>query len=92
MIRRFYQTHLQKYLTPSQFLVMTTLPSSNFRVVDRIFWDYYRELLAYKDAPSAEAALPLKSKFWLLFTTKSGYELLNERQNFNRQFIALVSL
>jgi hypothetical protein len=27
MIRRFYQTHLQKYLTPSQFLVMTTLLS-----------------------------------------------------------------
>ena len=25
MIRTFYQTHLQKYLTPSQFLVMTTL-------------------------------------------------------------------
>ena len=27
MIPRFYQTHLQKYLTPSQFLVMTTLLS-----------------------------------------------------------------
>jgi len=27
MIRRFYQTHLQKYLTPSQFLVITTLLS-----------------------------------------------------------------
>ena len=27
MILRFYQTHLQKYLTPSQFLVMTTLLS-----------------------------------------------------------------
>ena len=27
MILRFYQTHLQKYLTPSQFLVITTLLS-----------------------------------------------------------------
>ena len=27
MILRFYQTHLQKYLTPSQFLVMTILLS-----------------------------------------------------------------
>ena len=27
MILRFYQTHLQKYLTPSHFLVMTTLLS-----------------------------------------------------------------
>jgi len=27
MIRRFYQTHLQKYLRSSQFLVMTTLLS-----------------------------------------------------------------
>ncbi|MEG4109397.1 IS66 family transposase, partial [Microcoleus sp. S13_C5] len=44
------------------------------------FWDYYRELLAYKDAPNAEAARQLKSKFWRLFTTPSGYELLDERK------------
>jgi len=36
------------------------------------FWDYYRELLAEKNAPSAEAARQLKSKYWLLFTTPSG--------------------
>ena len=36
------------------------------------FWDYYRELLAYKDAPSAEYAHQLKSKFWRLFTTPSS--------------------
>jgi hypothetical protein len=36
------------------------------------FWDYYRELLADKDFPSAEAARDLQSKFWLLFDTKSG--------------------
>jgi hypothetical protein len=44
------------------------------------FLDYYRELLAYKDAPSAEVARQLKSKFWRLFTTPSSYELLDERQ------------
>jgi hypothetical protein len=33
------------------------------------FWDYYRELLAYKDAPSADCT-PIKSKFWRLFNSK----------------------
>ncbi len=40
------------------------------------FWDYYRSLLAYRDSPSAELARELKSKFWKLFDTKSGYEQL----------------
>jgi len=44
------------------------------------FWDYYRKLLAYKDAHSAEAARQLKSKFLLLFEAKNGYELLDERK------------
>jgi len=44
------------------------------------FWDYYRELLAYRDSPSAELARELKSKFWKLFDTKSGYEQLDERK------------
>lgn len=44
------------------------------------FWDYYRELLAYRDSPSAELAPELKSKFWKLFDTKSGYEQLDERK------------
>ena len=44
------------------------------------FWDYYRELLAYRDSPSAELAPELKSKFWNLFDTKSGYEQLDERK------------
>jgi hypothetical protein len=44
------------------------------------FWAYYRELLAEKNAPSAEAARQLKSKCWLLFTTPSGDKLLDERQ------------
>ena len=44
------------------------------------FWDYYRELLAYTDSPSAEVARELKSKFWKLFGSKSGYEQLDERK------------
>lgn len=44
------------------------------------FWDSYRELLAEKNAPSAEAARQLKPKYWLLFTTPSGDKLLDERQ------------
>ena len=44
------------------------------------FWDYYRELLAYKDAHNAEASRQLKSRFGRVFTTPSGYELLDERK------------
>ena len=47
------------------------------------FWDYYRELLAYKDVKSPEAALLLRSKFRRLFETPSGYELLDERKTIN---------
>ncbi|MEG4808399.1 hypothetical protein QUA82_12185 [Microcoleus sp. F8-D3] len=44
------------------------------------FCDYYRELLAYKEADIPEAAQHLKAKVWLLFETTSGYELLDERK------------
>ena len=44
------------------------------------FWDYYRELLAYKDAPSSELATLLIVKFALLFDTTSGYEQLDDRK------------
>ncbi|MEH2028364.1 MAG: transposase [Nostoc sp.] len=37
-------------------------------------------LLAYRDSPRAELARQLKSKFWELFDTKSGYEQLDERK------------
>ncbi|RUS98458.1 hypothetical protein DSM106972_080870 [Dulcicalothrix desertica PCC 7102] len=45
------------------------------------FWDYYRELLAYRDSPSEKRKLELASKFWEIFGTKSGYEQLDERRN-----------
>jgi len=44
------------------------------------FWDYYRDLLAYKDAPSQQMAAKLRSEFWKLFDTQSGYQQLDERK------------
>jgi len=42
------------------------------------FWDYYRKLLAYQNAPSD--AQKLRSEFWDIFATQSGYEELDERK------------
>lgn len=36
------------------------------------FWDYYRDLLAYKDSPSQQASEKLRSEFCQLFDTDSG--------------------
>lgn len=44
------------------------------------FWDYYRELLAYRDAPSPQAAEELRAEFDLLFGSDSGYQQLDERK------------
>jgi hypothetical protein len=44
------------------------------------FWDYYRDLLAYKDAPSQQMAEKLRFEFWKLFDTPSGYQQLDERK------------
>lgn len=44
------------------------------------FWDYYREILAYKDSPSEQAAEKLRSEFYQLFDTDSGYQQLDERK------------
>ena len=43
------------------------------------FWDYYHELLAYKQNPSATECARLESVFDDLFATQSGYEALDER-------------
>ncbi len=45
------------------------------------FWDYYRELLFYRDSPSHEMELELRSKFWKLFGTETGYKQLDERKS-----------
>ncbi|WP_243146991.1 transposase [Scytonema sp. UIC 10036] len=44
------------------------------------FWNYYRELLAYKDSPSQKKKLELESKFWEIFGTETGYGQLDERK------------
>ncbi len=44
------------------------------------FWDYYRELLAYRDAPTLSTAHRLRSEFSRLFGTQSGYQQLDERK------------
>ena len=44
------------------------------------FWDYYRSLLAYKDSPSSEGAQELRSEFWKLFGSDSGYQQLDVRK------------
>lgn len=41
------------------------------------FWSYYRELLAYREAPSPVEATRLSAKFDLLFATVTGYGLLD---------------
>ncbi len=44
------------------------------------FWDYYRELLAYRDSPNLNQKLWLQSRFWEIFSTESGYKQLDERK------------
>ncbi len=44
------------------------------------FWDYYRELLAYRDAPSPQVAEELRAEFGQLFGSDSGYQQLDERK------------
>ena len=44
------------------------------------FWDYYRELLAYREAPSPQAAEKLRTEFYQLFASETGYQELDERK------------
>jgi hypothetical protein len=43
------------------------------------FWAYYRELLAYRQAPSADERQRLEGEFDQLFTANTGYEELDKR-------------
>ena len=43
------------------------------------FWDYYHELLAYKQSPSEAERARLEAVFDELFATQTGYEALDER-------------
>ena len=48
------------------------------------FWDYYRQLLAYKEAPSAAMAEILRGEFEQLFSTESSYQQLDERKRLTK--------
>jgi len=43
------------------------------------YWNYYKELLAYRQQPSAEEAMRLSSAFDELFITVTGYGALDQR-------------
>ncbi|MHC4105987.1 MAG: IS66 family transposase [Planctomycetota bacterium] len=43
------------------------------------YWDYYSELLDYKENPSQKQANNLSTEFDKLFATKTGYQALDER-------------
>ncbi len=45
----------------------------------RNFWDYYEKLLEYKKSPSIEQKLILSDIFDNLFSTKTGYQQLDDR-------------
>ena len=46
---------------------------------EKRFWDYYKELLAYRLQPSAEEAIRLSGAFDTLFSTVTGYDALDQR-------------
>jgi hypothetical protein len=43
------------------------------------FWDYYRQLLAYRQQPTLAEKKRLSQEFDTLFATQTGYETLDER-------------
>jgi Transposase IS66 family len=43
------------------------------------YWGYYEKLLAYKSAPTSAMAETLSNEFDCLFSTKTGYDKLDER-------------
>jgi Transposase IS66 family len=43
------------------------------------YWDYYRKLAAYREAPSAEARDRLRTEFATLFGQRTGYDALDDR-------------
>jgi hypothetical protein len=43
------------------------------------YWDFYKELLAYRQNPAPERAAQLREKFDELFSTVTGYDELDQR-------------
>jgi hypothetical protein len=57
------------------------LPQHQAALADSLtqFWDYYRELLAYREQPTTEERLRLDARFDTLFGTVTGYQALDQR-------------
>jgi len=57
------------------------VPSHRKKLEDFLtqYWDYYHTLLAYKKCPSKKRAKELEKEFDTLFSTNTGYQLLDER-------------
>jgi len=54
----------------------------NVRILEEFrdrYWEYYRKLLAYKEAPSEQLELSLSAEFDTLFSSETGYAVLDER-------------
>jgi hypothetical protein len=66
--RHFKQ--LTPYLPQHQEVLATTLTD---------FWNYYRDLLAYRELPTSEDRVRLDAAFDALFGTVTGYRALDER-------------
>jgi len=43
------------------------------------YWDYYHQLLAYREKPATEECKRLESQFDILFATETGYHDLDQR-------------
>jgi hypothetical protein len=69
-----------KKLTPYLPQSRATLAS----ILDQ-FWAYYRELLAYRERPTAEERARLDARFDELFGTETGYQLLDQRLALTRE-------
>ena len=66
--RHFKQ--LTPYLPQHQTVLATTLTD---------FWNYYRDLLAYRELPTLEERTRLDARFDTLFGTTTGYQALDQR-------------
>lgn len=49
------------------------------------YWEFYRKLRAYPEAPTAAAASRLEEEFDRLFGQKTGYDLLDDRIRLTRE-------
>lgn len=43
------------------------------------YWNYYRQLRAYQQAPTPEQVAPLRDQFDSIFSTVTGYDVLDQR-------------